>query len=190
MSSAFDWSWKLREAIDRVRTRSQHIGRQSGAPFLAVIYPPEAETAVFKEWRTLSGTLGGQFEIKAIDVLDLTRSVVEDLGAENVVAAMHDPMPGSNPETELGHMWIGAVANRVKELAGEKSAKKVVIVLERLAALYPVAGPRAVMQHLWDNEECALDGPVIVLIPGTIKEPRVYSFLNKKTEFMYRGDIL
>jgi hypothetical protein len=65
-----------------------------------------------------------------------------------------------------------------------------VVVLERLAALYPATGPRAVMQALWDSEQSSLDGPVVVLIPGRIEEPRVYAFVNQQRELMYRGDIL
>jgi hypothetical protein len=190
MKSAFDWSWKLREAVDRVRTRYHHIGRQSGAPFLAVVYPPLAEAAVFKEWRMLTEGLGPEFGLRSIDVLDVTMSVVDELGVDNIISSMNDPMPGSNPETDLCLMWTGAIVSKVKELLTAKCDEKVVVVLERLAALFPVAGPRDLMQQLWDNQECTLNGPVVVLIPGTIIEPKVYSFLDKRREFMYRGDIL
>ena len=54
MSPGVDWSWKLREALERVKTRYDHIGRKTGDSFLAVIYPPEAEAAVLKEWKTLA----------------------------------------------------------------------------------------------------------------------------------------
>ena len=40
-----------REAIERIRSRYEHIGRKTGAPFLAVVYPAELETAVLKEWQ-------------------------------------------------------------------------------------------------------------------------------------------
>ena len=40
--------------------------------------------------------------------------------------------------------------------------------LERLAALYPAAGPRDVMQRLWDSAQSLLNGPVVVLIPGHV----------------------
>jgi hypothetical protein len=46
------------------------------------------------------------------------------------------------------------------------------------------------MQRLWDQERSFLSGPVIVLIPGTLIERNVYSFLNQRDELMYRGDIL
>ena len=117
-------------------------------------------------------------------------ATVSDLGADNIVNSMNDPMPGSNPEAELGHLWSAAVVARVREETSKPVRGKLVIVLERLAALYPAAGPRAVMQELWGNEQSALEGPVIVLIPGTLTEPRVYSFVNQREEFMYRGDIL
>jgi hypothetical protein len=185
-----DWSWKLQEAIERIKTRHEHIGRKTGAPFLAIVYPPEAEAAVLKEWHMLLEMLDPEFEIKQIDVLAVTMSVVEELGGENIIGAMADPMPGSNPEVELGHMWVTAVAAAVQESMRQKTAAKTVVVLERLAALYPATGPRAVMQALWDSEQSVLDGPVVVLIPGRMEEARVYAFVNQQQELMYRGDIL
>jgi hypothetical protein len=190
MSSVVDWSWKLREALDRVRTRYEHIGRNTGAPFLVVVYPPEAESAVLKEWQTLASTLGAEFDVRTIDVLAATSSVIDELGAVNVVEVLTNPMPGASPEAELGSMLVRALAARVKECALGRGQGKTVVVLEHLAALYPATGPRAVMQSLWDSEQEALEGPVIVLIPGTIVEARVYRFLDEREEFMYRGDIL
>ena len=46
------------------------------------------------------------------------------------------------------------------------------------------------MQQLWDSAQSALLGPVVVLIPGTLTGPRTYAFLDAKSEFMYRGDLL
>ena len=53
MIGQVDWQWKLREAVDTIRARYDQIGRKTGAPFLAIVYPPEAEAAVLKEWRVL-----------------------------------------------------------------------------------------------------------------------------------------
>jgi hypothetical protein len=189
MRGSDDWSWKLQEAIERIKTRYEYIGRKTGAPFLAIVYPPEVEIKVLKEWRTLAKTLSKDFDVKTIDVLAVTMSVIEDVKIDNILGSIGDPMPGSNPESELGHMWVTAITNAVEEASRQETAKTV-IVLENLASLYPVTGPRTVMQNLWDNEHACLDGPVVILIPGTLKEPRVYSFVNKQDEFMYRGDVL
>ena len=83
-----------------------------------------------------------------------------------------------------------AVASRVKELAAQPPNGRPIIAVERLAALYPVAGPRDVMQHLWDSGDGVVGAPVIVLIPGVLRERKVYSFVNSRDELMYRGDIL
>jgi hypothetical protein len=190
MSGAVDWGWKLREAVDRLRTRYDHIGRKTGAPFLAVVYPPEAERSVLREWRMLAGTLEPEFSILTVDVLEITATVVRQFGAEALVESMKAPMPGSDPTSELGTMWTLAVAARVREAAARPSSGRPVIVLERLAALYPASGPRAVMQTLWDSNQAMLDGPVVVLIPGILVEARVYRFVGRVEEFMYRGDIL
>jgi hypothetical protein len=190
MSGATDWDWKLREAADRVRTRYNHIGRKTGAPFLAVVYPPEAERSVLREWRTISATLQPEYSILAIDVLKVTASVVSRFGARALVDAMNDPMPGSDPASELGSMWTSAVASAVHEAAAQKLPGRPVVVIERLAALYPASGPRALMQTLWDGEHAGLEGPVILLVPGVLVEARMYRFVGQVEEFMYRGDIL
>jgi hypothetical protein len=190
MSGAGDWEWKLREAAERLRTRYEHIGRKTGAPFLAIVYPPEVERSLLKEWHTITATLQPEFSIRTIDVLDVTARVVRQFGAESLVDSMKDPMPGSDPTSELGSMWTNAVATRVREAADKSGAGRPVVVLERLAALFPASGPRAVMQTLWDCDHAALEGPVVMLVPGVLVEARVYRFVGQVEEFMYRGDIL
>lgn len=190
MNGVRDWEWKLHEAIERVRTRYEHIGRKSGAPFLAIVYPPEAEREVLKEWRTLATTLEPELAVRTINVLAVTSEVVRQFGAEALVAGMDDPMPGSDPTAELGQMWAKALAARVREESARPGGGRPVVVLEHLAALHPAATPRAVMQVLWDSASAALHGPVILLIPGVLVEPRVYLFVGKVREFMYRGDLL
>lgn len=190
MSGHADWQWKLREAVETIKARYDQIGRKTGAPFLAIVYPPEAEAAVLKEWHVLSSTLRPEFDVRTVNVLDTTAAAVDELGCENVVDAMGNPMPGSNPETDLAILWINAVAARVRELAAQPPKGRPVVVLEVLAALYPVAGPRDVMQQLWDSGHGVVNAPVVVLIPGTLVERKVYSFLNCRDELMYRGDIL
>lgn len=183
------WRWKLAEAVERVRTRYDHIGRKTGAPFLAVVYPSEVEVAVLREWRAQLDSLAPGFEVVAVDVLQVTQRTTDDIGLDNVVAALQDPMPGSDPAVELGQGWVQAVADAVRD-ASRRTDRPTVVSLERLAALYPVAGPRDVMQQLWDSAQSALEGPVVVLIPGSLRGPRTYAFLDSRNEFMYRGDLL
>ncbi|PZV12559.1 MAG: hypothetical protein DCF22_12145 [Leptolyngbya sp.] len=190
MSELFDWSRKLGEAADWIKTRYEHIGRKTGAPFLAVVYPPEAERAVYKECRTLFSSLGDEFAIKHIDVLAVTMLAVEELGCDNIVQTIIDPMPGANPESDLGYLWVTAISQKVSEQLSQSDLQKAVVILEHLAALYPATGPENLMQHLWETSQEALKIPVLFLIPGTIVGSRVYSFLNLREEFMYRGDIL
>ncbi len=190
MSGAADWEWKLREATERVRTRYDHIGRKTGAPFLAIVYPPQAERSVLREWRTLAATLEPELSIWPVDVLDVTARIVDQFGAHALVDSMRDPMPGSDPTSELGSMWTNAVAAAVHDAVARPGTGRPVVVLERLAALYPASGPRAVMQTLWDSDRAALEGPVVLLVPGILVEARVYRFVGQVEEFMYRGDIL
>jgi len=185
-----DWRWKIGEAIDRIRTRYAHIGRATGAPFLGVVYAPEQEPAVLSEWHTQIKLLKPDFDVCSVNVLDVTQKVVVDLGAENIVDSMSDPMPGSDPATELGHLWITAVVQASQEALGRSSSGHPVVSLEKMAAIHPAAGPHDVMQALWDNQRASFDGPVVMLIPGRSTGPRTYDFLGVKPEFMYRGDLL
>lgn len=184
-----DWRWKIGEAVERVRTRYDHIGRKTGAPFLAVLYPPEVEQAALREWRVQAGSLSPDFEVVPVDVLAITQRSLDEFGIDNIVSALQSPMPGSDASVELAHHWVQAVADAVSE-ASRGDAVRRVVSLEHLAALHPIAGPRDVMQKLWDSAQSALQGPVVALIPGSLRGPRTYAFLDAKSEFMYRGDIL
>lgn len=188
--SGHDWRRKIAEAIERVRTRYEHIGRKTGAPFLAVVYPPEVERAVLKEWRTQCSTLHPEIDVRQLDVLEVTHRVIAEIGAANIVSSMDDPMPGSDPQIELGGLWVSAVAEAIESRLSDPGTGKPVVSLQRLAALYPAAGPRDVMQRLWDSAQSALSGPVVVMIPGYVVDSRTYSFVGKRDEFMYRGDLL
>lgn len=186
MKNVSDWSCKISEAIGRLQRDYDSIGRNTGAPFLSIIYPSDAEIQFYKEWNAQVGILNN-YIIRKIDVLDLTMKVVEELGVENIVDMITEPMPGSTPENDLANEWVSSVVKAVKDNASSDGNLKPIIVLFNLAALYPVTGPYDVMQKLWEIEQSALECPVVFLIPGTLKEPRVYSFLNKRTELMYRG---
>ncbi|MBW3543522.1 MAG: hypothetical protein KY476_24990 [Planctomycetes bacterium] len=188
--TSHDWRWKLHEALERIRNRYDFIGRKTGAPFLAIVYPPDRESVVLKEWHTQSAALPPDFEVRKVDVLEITQQIVGELGAENIVSSMADPMPGSDPQSELGELWVQAVADAIRTRLSQPGTARPVASLERLAALYPACGPRAVMQRLWDSAQSSLKGPVIVFIPGHVVESRTYSFVPKRDEFMYRGDLL
>lgn len=190
--SMVDWRWKLAETAERIRTRYAHIGSKTGAPFLAVVYPPEAQAAVFKEWHVQFEGLRPDFDVRSIDLLQVTHRVVGELGAANVVEALRRPMPGSDPLSDLHAMWAAAVAEAVQGVfaAAGAGGGKPAVSLERCAALHPVMGPGEMMRALWGSDSKILAGPVIVLIPGAVVGPRTYEFLDIRTEFMYRGDLI
>jgi len=191
MNQSVDWAGNLRLAIERITTRYEYIGRKTGAPFLAIVYPPNSEREVMREWNTLTNSLSSEYDFREIDVMAITMREVEKHGVDNIVALLENPMPGSDAKSELGQIWVRAVADAVKEKFQIYSeGKRTVVVLKGLASLYPATGPRAVMQALWDSQQSILDGPVIVFIPGSVVESRVYRFLDREEEFMYRGDLL
>jgi len=188
--SSTDWRWKIGEAVERIRSRYDYIGRKTGAPFLAIIYPPGAEAAVFHEWHTQIESLRPDYDVRTLDILQITQGIIGDIGVENIVESLKDPMPGSDPTTDLGSMWVEQIAQAVRDTFTQPGEGRPVVCLERLAALYPPTTPRGVMQQLWDSAQSELEGPVVILIPGTLDDSRTYRFVDKVNEFMYRGDLL
>ncbi len=185
-----DISWKIKEAVSRIKDRYDFIGHQTGAPFLAIVFPHETELWTMKEWRAQAGIFTDQYDLIYMDILDITTRCDDQLGVENIIAALEDPMPGANPETELANLWISEIIAAIQTKLAEHRSKPPVLVIEKTAALYPVAGPRFLLQQLWDLHSQIIHCPVVVFIPGCLLEQRVYLFLNTKEEFMYRGDIL
>jgi hypothetical protein len=185
-----EWHTHLCEAVGWIQTRYHHIGRKTGAPFLAVVYPPDIEPEVFREWDAQIKSLNSEFLVRELDLLEITRVATNDIGLDTVLETLEDPAPGCNPEQELANLWLTKIAEEIQTTFRKMNADKPVIVLKSLAALYPVTGPQMLMQRLWDKEQESLEGPVVLLIPGTLTEPRRYSFLNQVDEYMYRGDIL
>jgi hypothetical protein len=184
------WTWKLAEAAERIRHRYQHIGRKTGAPFLAIVYPMEDEVAVMREWRAHCAALAPDYRIHEVDCLAETHATISEIGVESVVDAINQPMPGSEPLDDLADAWRARIGEAVRSALSAGGPGKPVVVLARTAALWPAAGPRDIMQSLWDSAQSDLDGPVVVLIPGRLVEPRTYRFLDRRNEFMYRGDLL
>lgn len=185
-----EWYQHVCEAVGKIKNRYEHIGRKTGAPFLALVYPPEIEADVFREWDAQSQSLKDDFHIKNLDLLDLTQEVNADIGLETILDTIGNPSPGSNPEQELGNLWLTKIVDTVRSAFQDEKTARPVVVLKRLAALYPITGPQMVMQRLWDNSHDSLNGPVVLLIPGTLTDSRRYLFLNLVDEYMYRGDIL
>jgi hypothetical protein len=191
MSSSDDWAWKIDEAVEIIRHRYDHIGRKTGAPFLALIYDPEAEQEVLIRWRDRAESLKPDFFLADLDVAEIVSASVHELGGPEAVAElMSNPMPGSDPSAELARVWLGAISRAVREALRDGGSGRPVAVLKRLAALHPVTTPRALMQALWDEDHASLNGPVVLLVPGRIIHAKNYLFLGEKDEFMYRGDIL
>ena len=118
-----DWQWKLAEAVKRIQERYAYVGSKTGASLLAIVYPPEAENAVYREWDAQIARLGSDYDIQTVDVLAITVQAVADLGSEHVVASIADPMPGSNPEAELGRMWITAVTREIHDRLDNSQAE-------------------------------------------------------------------
>jgi len=188
--TARDWKVKIIDAVDSIRTRYELIGRKTGAPFIAILYPSETEKAVLDEWRIQTETLRPHYDVVHIDVLEVTHKVFSDIGIDNVVDVIKDPMPGADSSNELGQAIIQGLLKEIKNQLAKCKIGKPVVSLERLAALYPAIGPRAIMQVLWDSPNFEFEGPIIFMIPGIVKGLRTYAFLDCREEFMYRGELL
>ncbi|MDO9112053.1 MAG: hypothetical protein Q7U40_15445, partial [Desulfatirhabdiaceae bacterium] len=67
-----DISWKIKEAASRIKDRYDFIGHQTGAPFLAIVFPQEAELWTMKEWRAQAGIFSDRYDLITINILDIT----------------------------------------------------------------------------------------------------------------------
>ena len=185
-----DWKWKIGESVSRIQTRYEFIGRKSGVPFLAIVYPHTAEKAVFREWHTQTNALRPEIDVRTIDVLAITQNVLTEIGVENIVDSLNDQEWGQSAREDLTRLWISAIDEAVRTQMQEEGIGKPVLSLEHLSALYPISGPWDVMQSLWNDAQSALNCPVVIFIPGQLTGSRHYSFLERVDEFMYRGDLL
>jgi hypothetical protein len=185
-----DIAWKIKEAASRIKERYHFIGHQTAAPFLAIVFPQEAELWTMKEWRAQAGLFEGQYDLIYVDLLEVTSRCLDQLGVESIIEAERDPMPGTNPQAELANLWVSEIIASIHKRLSEHQGKPPVLVIERTAALFPVTGPRFLLQQLWDTHGQTIQCPVVVFIPGRLVGQRLYRFLNAKEEFMYRGDIL
>ena len=132
----FDWKWKIAEATDRLRSRYGFIGRSTGAPFLALVYPPEAEAAFLHEWHAVARSLSPEFVVNGVDVLLLTQQTITQIGADNIVSAIGDPI-GSDPVTDLGSEWISRIADLFALPVEAGYPSRPIVVLERLDYFVP-----------------------------------------------------
>ncbi|MFH1983211.1 MAG: hypothetical protein ABIL58_15315 [Pseudomonadota bacterium] len=185
-----DIAWKLKEAASRIKQRYAFIGHQSGAPFLAIVFPHEQEKWTMGEWRAQAAFFDDQYDLIDIDLLAITTQCIENLGPENLIAAQEDPMPGADPDVELANLWVSEIIATILDRLSAHHGKPPVLVIEKTAALHPVTGPKYLLQQLWDLHSEKIQCPVVIFIPGRLVEKRVYLFLNTKEEFMYRGEIL
>jgi hypothetical protein len=185
-----DWRSHLREAVVRLRDHYEYIGRTTAGPFLAIVYPTAAERQVLAEWRAQTAALGDSYAVHVVDALAVTHQVLSEIGTVGVIDGLVHPLPGSDAQAELGGLWIRALAREVLRQQRDSVAVRPVVTLTRLSALHPAAGPRALMQHLWDGAQAALERPVVLLIPGSYIGSRTYAFLDAREEFMYRGDLI
>ena len=181
---------KLRKRHHASRNVIISLAIRQGRRFWPLSFRQEAELWTMKEWRAQTGIFADQYDLIYVDLLEITTRCLDQLGVENIIAAQEDPMPGANPEAELANLWISEIIKTMQAKLSEHQGKPPVMVIEKTAALYPVTGPRFLLQQLWDIHSQIIHCPVVVFIPGRLVEQRVYLFLNAKEEFMYRGDIL
>jgi len=183
-------SWKIRDAAERVLKDHDVIGHQTGAKLLAIVYPHEKEAWVLKEWRTQAGIFSDRYDLIPIDLLQITTGCMEKAGIDNILEFMNDPMPGSCPDEALATLWVDEIMSTAVSAISGHRGKQPVLVIQKTAALYPVTGPRFLLQQLWDKYSRAINCLVVIFIPGEIIDPRQYRFLNIREEYLYRGILL
>ncbi|KAF5051995.1 hypothetical protein DSECCO2_413260 [anaerobic digester metagenome] len=185
-----NWHWAIDEAMNAITTRYDAIGRTTGVPFLAIIYPPGEERGFWHELEVRLNALSPGIESRYVDLLGLTTRVIEETGIDQVVEVLEDPFLATQAESDLARLWLDAVRDEVRATGEMTGVGRPIIVIKGSAALFPVAGPFMLMQTLWNDEASRLACPILIPIPGSRSGPRSYRFLDRIDELMYRGDLL
>lgn len=182
--------WKIKEAILKLKNNYDFIGHSTGAPFLGIVYNHSEEQWFYKEWDAQVQSIANEFVFFDIDFLKLIHSSISNIGINDVLDAVNNPMPGNSPYNDLADIFINDTIEIIKEKLSNHSNKKPILVLKKLDALFPVTTPYTLFQNLWDIHGNILKCPVVCLIPGKNSNGRSYLFLNEIQELMYRGDLL
>lgn len=181
---------KVHEAIHRLRNSYGMIGKKTGLPYLAIVFPPSDEYEVLREWHFQMDTFQEEFHCIPIDVVKCSQKVLNYVGIEKVRETFHDETLVQNAKRDLGVMWIREIGKEIKRGYSSDTEKKVVFSIERTGGLYPVTNPYVMMEQLWNDNSITLDHPLIVFIPGSITGSRHYNFLDRDELLMYHGDMI
>lgn len=182
--------WKIKEAILKLKNNYDFIGHKTGAPFLGIVYNHSEEQWFYKEWDAQVQSIANEFVFFDIDFLKLIHNCISNLGINEAIDAINNPMRGNSPYNGLAELFIDDTIEIIKEKLSNPSNKKPILVLKKLDALFPVTTPHTLFQNLWDIHGNILKCPVVCLIPGKNSNGRSYLFLNEIQELMYRGDLL
>lgn len=152
MATEVLWKTRLEEAAERIRSRYQHIGRKTGASILVLLYPPQEEPKVLREWRAIVEGLAPEFDGHHVDALEVTQAAMAEIGMDDIVFSLDQPMPGCDPHDALRRLWINALTKRIRE-ALPTGGSRAFVSLERLAALHQGRARRARADvHPWRLE--------------------------------------
>ena len=110
-----NWHWAIDEAMNAITTRYDAIGRTTGVPFLAIIYPPGEERGFWHELEVRLNALSPGIESRYVDLLGLTTRVIEETGIDQVVEVLEDPFLATQAESDLARLWLDAVRDEFAE---------------------------------------------------------------------------
>lgn len=192
---------QLEPRLAYLRTRIQStydgLGQSSGRPYMYFVYSPEADQQVRRFVDEQFMMLPSLYTIR-INVLNLTVDALrdEEQGREAVLAHPDLAVAMMAP-SDIADIWQDELRVAMQQaLETVPPGLRPLILLEGLAALYPLTNPTAVMEkfaeHSLDNPATGRPVPIVLFVPGyrVPHTSRQYSFLTPASQplKMYRGE--
>jgi hypothetical protein len=152
-----------------------------------MLYPPSEEPRVRRDVTSLLAKL--RAEGRQVEVIDCNQTLLDYLnqaGELQRAVRAEKRRPGALQEFGIGEALAEALVERIVA-AEQQIAGPGVIMLTRLAALYPFVLPNVIQERLAGRR---VRLPVVFLVPGEDDDGGDYRFLGVEKARRYRGTYL
>jgi hypothetical protein len=183
----------------RIQTAYEGLGQSSGRPYLYFVYPPEDEQRVS---RLIDEQFVGMPSIHCIR-LDLLMLTIDSLRGEEQIRQelLDDPDTAKSgvAPLDIAGLWQYEIRDYIERALRETPpGTRPLVLLEGLAALYPLTNPTAIMEKFaeqsFDNPVTRRPVPVVLFVPGYLlpHTSRTYYYLTQTSQplLLYRGEDL
>ncbi len=183
----------------RIQTAYEGLGQSSGRPYIYFIYPPDSEQRMHRLIDEQLIVMPSIYCIR-LDLLTLTIDALH--GEEHARQALlnHSDLSKSDiAPLDIAHLWQDEIRENIERaLETMPSGVRPLVLLEGLAALYPLTNPTAIMEKFaeqsFNNPATGRPVPLVLFVPGYMlpHTSRTYHYLTLASPplQLYRGEDL